>query len=108
MIACSPNAASQLVELCEAKVLCAFHEHGHCLWDIHADLNNRGGDEYLDGALPETLEYFMFFLRRHAAMEFTHPKIWEDFTFERFVLGIHRFGILPSCLLFFFESWRSE
>lgn len=63
------DAAAELVNLSHAETLGVVEDEEICIWDIDADLDDGGGDEYLEFAASEILHDCVLFLGAELAMD---------------------------------------
>ena len=73
------DAAAQLVELGEAEMVRAFHEHDRRVGDVHADFDDGGRDEHIVFLITEIGHDLVFFVGLHASVQEAEFVFGEDF-----------------------------
>ncbi len=92
------DSAAELVELREAEAVGVFDDHGGGVGDVHADFDDRGGDENLDFVAAKLFHDGVLFVVLQAAVQQTDFQFWKNFGGEAIVLG-HRGFQFPVSIL---------
>ena len=81
----TPNTATELVELREAKAVGIFDDHHGSIGYVDTDLDDRGGNEDVQFVVAETPHGLVFLSGLHRAVEQAHALMREDFAAQAFI-----------------------
>lgn len=94
------DAAAQLVELGEAEMVRALHQHDRRVRNVHADFDHGGRDEHVVLLVAEVGHDAVFFVGLHASVQETEFEFGENFLLEFFVFLGGGFEIIHLLALF--------
>src|SRR5580704_10449178 len=92
------DAPAKLVKLSEAKAIGMLDHHYGRVRDIHADFDNRGGDQNLQLVAAEALHDGIFFFVLEAPMQQADAKLREDLLRQALIFRRGRFKLLLRLL----------
>ena len=94
----APHPSAQLMQLCEAKLSGVPYQHDRRVWNIHPDLDHRGGNQNLRDVFAEFSHGQCFLFRRQLAMQQADAPRSEGF-FEGYLFRGNRPGAIPFRLV---------
>ena len=72
----STYASAQLVQIGQAKPVCAIDDDRVRIWDVETTFDNRRANKHIDFSSNESRHYSLQFSRIHLAVASFHPCLW--------------------------------